>query len=609
MSVTVGHDPTDLRDQIYVPGLRLLGSEGGIAAQRRDGRIRTALRVRNQRDTPHCVGYALAGVIDLHRLKTGGAGRPADPVSASMLYDMAHRIENGGTAPGDGVYSLRSVIKAFYHYGCCPESAWPDLQPPVVDEVERFKAAQGVTLGAYFRVRALLNDYHCALNEADCILVSAELHQGWHAVDGGRIPLSHQGAGVHAFVIVGYGADGFLVLNSWGREWGGYKGLPGVALWRYADWARHVMDAWVLRLGVPAAGAFHVSVGEQGIGFPGLRIAAGSTACHQILGHFAHLDDGVHVEGGSYASSAHSVELTAARLAKGTRPVVLTIGGAMLGLKDAVAVETGRRHAIEAIGAYPYALIWCADLIEGTLPVLSHLIQTVVTRVGPHGETLKAEIERTTKPVGRSFWRDILRAAAVAGRHRAPGADGAAADILDRFAATGRPLHLVVDGAGAVLLAEYLLSLHEHGPEDADRRKALAEGFLSAVASIDLIAPTLEAEAFRRAYGPLLARLHDRGGDRAALWVPARDLEAHLSVDLYEGSLLELVLHGFEGRPPSAAYVGMSQDRARFAPPPGLTIRDIAPTVPGRRRYDYAEVTMNPACHADILQRISQWSL
>ena len=36
-------------------------------------------------------------------------------------------------------------------------------------------------------------------------------------------------AGGHAFAIVGYDQDGFIVLNSWGRNWGGYQGRSGMA--------------------------------------------------------------------------------------------------------------------------------------------------------------------------------------------------------------------------------------------------------------------------------------------------------------------------------------------------------------------------------------------
>ncbi len=50
--------------------------------------------------------------------------------------------------------------------------------------------------------------------------------------------------GAHAFAIVGYDAEGFWVMNSWGRGWG----AEGFGHWSYEDWRKHVLDAWVLRL-------------------------------------------------------------------------------------------------------------------------------------------------------------------------------------------------------------------------------------------------------------------------------------------------------------------------------------------------------------------------
>lgn len=87
----------------------------------------------------------------------------------------------------------------------------------------------------------------------------------------GRIvsPENFQDGGAHAFVIVGYNKTGFYVLNSWGRSWGGRFDddgrVPGIAHWSYKDWAESIMDAWILRLGVPTPEAFDYTVGPQTI--------------------------------------------------------------------------------------------------------------------------------------------------------------------------------------------------------------------------------------------------------------------------------------------------------------------------------------------------------
>ena len=51
--------------------------------------------------------------------------------------------------------------------------------------------------------------------------------------------------GGHAFALVGYNADGFIVQNSWGDRWG----LKGFAIVSYEDWVANGRDAWVCVMG------------------------------------------------------------------------------------------------------------------------------------------------------------------------------------------------------------------------------------------------------------------------------------------------------------------------------------------------------------------------
>lgn len=640
----LARDHSDLRDQIYQPSLRLLApaaSPGDFVSETcpTGGCPQYPLRDQGPRNG-YCVGYALSNLIDIHRLRSG-VEEAAQGVSPRMLYEMARLMEGRGSDDPDGVGSLRSAIKAFYHYGCCPEAIWPDVDshdalPDGPHHLDRLKAAQGVTLGAYYRVRPFLNDYHNALMDADGIIVSAETHAGWRAEElrsaatksdrKGRIPFSHQSGEPHAFVILGYDREGFLVLNSWGKDWGGYRGYPGVALWTYADWARTVMDAWVLRLGVPAPDAFLFSVGDQGINLGTDAIRAGSTARHQLEGHFAHLNDGKHVSGGSYASSRASVDAITDMLRKGGgkhhRAVMLSVSGSLLGLKDAFDFEARRRHSAEQIpGLYTYALLWSNDLIESAVPVLSHLFELAVGRIGPHSTQLNSEIEKTTAGIGRAFWREVKRAARKAGTHGNMNADphddqdGAAAELFDRFATTELPLHLLIEGVGCNLLARYLLSLRDPrvDPFERQRRDNLQKQFFNAVASINLIAPTMENDKFARALGPLIAHVAKQGTERVVLWVPSRQFEDRLAVAHYNGSMLDLVVRSFEGKSADATMIGMSKERtgieALKAGNPdlsGMMVQEILPQEPLRRRYDYHEVSLNKACHEAILNSIGR---
>ena len=149
-----------------------------------------------------------------------------------MIYECARLKRDGG--PADGV-SLRDVIKGFYNYGVCRDGLWPYVAggDPGQLSIERARDAKSLSLGAYYRLRPNLNTCHAALHETGALLVSAELHDGWRhdrvRAAGGVIvaPRPGQARGTlgdecHAFVVVGYTPEGFLVLNSWGRDWGGW---------------------------------------------------------------------------------------------------------------------------------------------------------------------------------------------------------------------------------------------------------------------------------------------------------------------------------------------------------------------------------------------------
>ncbi len=631
-------DPTDLRDHFYRPALLRLDPELLPPAFIED------FAVRDQGNTGHCTGYALAHLIDLHRhlsheASSAQRAKP-DEVSASMLYYMGRRQELpehvGGVSLEDGVHSVRSVIKGFYHYGVCRERSWSSTGEGVAEPLEvadleltpeRAKEAKGITLGAYYRIRPYLNDYHAALTEAQAILVSAEIHTGWHqdrisSPASGEIVPHEEWRGGHAFVIIGYTDRGFLVLNSWGSDWGRWNGLPGVALWTYEDWADRVLDAWVLRLGVPSPEAFAHSNRPTGISFDVGPIQGPSSACHQLLGHYAHLDDGRHVERGSYASTRRSVEMTAERLAgKGStddrQQIVLSIPGSLLDLKRAFAFEVARKPKLRSRGLYPYTLFWCNDVMETATAVLWRLFDEAIERVGLTSPNRDAMIEETCSGIGRAFWRDVRYGAEVAaayGPHVS--SDGHAAHLFDAFARIDQAeIHLVVDGAGSILLSEYLRNLtDDRAPE---RVVEARERFFARVGSLNLIAPTIDFERFAADLGPLIRSVTSRGEDRFTLVLPGEELEQRLSVGVYEKSILDLVMRSFEGRRSDQdGLVGMGYHRwpatherklvDELIPNGRIHHLEVPDGAQDRRRLDQSQVNYHEHGLHDVMETVAR---
>jgi hypothetical protein len=278
-------DVPDARDQLFQPALQPLPPR--LLPFKDEPPWWNPNRIRHQGHKPSCVGHALAAVIDHMRaaalvgfeksasaLKTSIKTTLGGPfVSSDMLYSMAqfHDEWSGEDYSGS---SIRGGLKGFFYNGVCSEAELSRRPTAPVKDMTPVEAstwfmtktlaeeARTIQLGAYYRVRPRLPDMHAALNEANALVVSATIHDGWKgttAVDS-KIRFSDRplgGAGprqaMHAFAVVGYDEVGFWIQNSWGRSWG----RQGLAHWSYEDWAANVVDAWVLRLAIlpPDSGA------------------------------------------------------------------------------------------------------------------------------------------------------------------------------------------------------------------------------------------------------------------------------------------------------------------------------------------------------------------
>jgi len=555
-------DPVDLRDRAYEPTLARLAPE-----LLPDPRLLAALRKRrrywnlprHQGDEGTCGGQALAALIDVERLRFGH--RRCTSVSARMLYQTARLKYDPGEPEG---VSLRDVIKAFYNYGVCSEKRWPYVageHPPGEIDVDRAREARNVTLGAYYRLRPNLNTYHAALHEAGALLVSAELHDGWlpervAAANGEIVPpkpgerSTALGYENHAFLIVGYTAKGFLVLNSWGRDWGGWSPgrgappIPGVALWPYGDWADQTMDGWVLRLGAGAADAFEYSIGDMGLGF-GSDTAARSTPIHAILGNFLHLDDGEFVTTGEHVSSIQTLRETERLLTgkKKVEGVLLTFAGGLLGLKPAAEQIARWKRLVREEGWHPFTILWCVDYVERARAVLEGVFAEAMARAGKPGPQFDRAVEDSAHGVGRALWRDVRCAAEHGARHGGPLHELVRAGVRIAGARGDFRLRIVAESEGAFALAALLGALARPGCDRESRP------FFDMLESVDLVAPPMTAAE----YGALALYLNAGWGKRhparrIRLHLPTAEDERRLAVPPYGLSYFELVRRAFQRR-------------------------------------------------------------
>jgi hypothetical protein len=547
-------DVPDIRDRLYEPTLRPLPSEMLPPKN---------LTILDQGQEGACTGFALAAAI--HRLlkvnpdTTDGRRR----VSPQMLYTMARRHDEWPGEDYEGS-SLRGALRGFYNCGVCSETLWGIKQQDVT--LASARDARTTTLGAYYRLRPNLSDYHAAINETGVIYVSASVHEGWENPAGGKIKPGGEETGGHAFVIVGYTDAGFWIQNSWGKDWG--KG--GLALWEYCDWARCITDAWVLQLAVSAPSAFGLGFSRGGgkTAVDVSRARRGKPHRQEIAGHFVHLNNGEYSKDAPYWSSAADVHATATAIAGGKSEHFLFYAhGGLNSPEDAATRTAATFDGFARNSIYPYSVFYDTGLARTLKDIIVAEAKKIAGLTGGIGDFWDGLVEKAVGPVGKSLWREMKRDACLpfeAGR------DGEAAlkAFLAAFAARkgGLPIHMAGHSTGGVQIGHLL---------DALERIAIKP---ITIESISLMAPACTIDFYKQHYRPYLTGTSTKGRPTRVrvqrLHVYNLDDEAEKDDNtgqVYRKSLLYLVSNAFE-EDRKAPLLGMQKFTGGIANDKGLTL-------------------------------------
>lgn len=623
MSTVQLRDAEDLRDLVYRPALAPLPAKHFPEELNLLGDT-PVIKIRDQRDSSQCTGYALAALIDIQRVETNGHADPVEPVSASMLYELGRLVSFGTSGSTPGRLSLRSTIKGFYHNGVCLESLWQDEDPLIQMTVDRAKNARSIALGTYYRVQQYLPDYHNALYEGKAIVASARVHDGWRldqVRQHGRIEVQSTGMGAHAFVIIGYDSKGFYVFNSSGTGWAGVDqdtgvSIPGVAHWSYRDWAENIIDAWVLRLAVPTPESFDYSVGLQGRQYayladpqrrlsdneehraadqrPGRHQDRFSTPRRCVIGHYLHLDNNQFVESGNYPDSAVSLDRTLNYLhtrisdpsdsddpEQGPHRVYLRITGDRDNVEDSMARISVLRRRLRHQRVYPVSIVWCAGLAAGFSVAVNACVQEVVRKMpDPSGERDDL-IEAHLRAIGQPFWR-LLNQEAETLAHDTGRLDHILDwlnQAYDNLAATHSgiaPLiepgniDVVFEGAGSMVMAHWLR-----------QRKSKVASLLRHTRRVHVVFPTLLVSELLDCLSQVAEtddaarRLLD---EKFVLHVPTRSCLENSTAGAYMKSWFHLANNSFVNLPPGSIHTSRSDrtDLAREQYPDGIAALSLA---------------------------------
>ncbi|TCL75694.1 alpha/beta hydrolase [Rhizobium sp. BK251] len=580
--LNVRPDPIDFRDRIYEPGLVEIGTILPPPDMAKMG-----LAVRAQGSEGSCTGQALAAVVDLQNIirRHAGADVP-ERVSARMLYEQARLFDEyaDDRLPGS---SARGAIKGFYHHGVCSSVVVPYIDGDVSYKLTApiAKDAKKVTLGAYFRLRHFLNHYHAALSEAKAIYCTAMIHNGWSAAEvsrnQGRIRLPKAGVaaaqliGAHAFAIVGYDCDGFIVLNSWGTRWGAFDfsakahprpqpgeaapvgQLPGMAHWSFEDWSAHVLDAWVLRLQAPAglpsgyAGGYRTAA-KQDLQ-PGFGLFRASEPNLKIVGNYIHVKDGRYCGEPPYASSAEAIEETIRHLTdesdKGGAGkydhVLFYAHGGINSLDAAIARTAAMSDGFKRNRVWPIFYLWRTGLGEVAEDLIGRVWERVSGRAAGPGlqDLTDTLIEGAARPLVTPFWREMKTDAFLCSdvsTEKAGDAWRATRRIIEAVAAgaNAKTVHFVGHSAGATFLAHMF-----------DRARQDGVSFAKRVGTVSLFAPACDVSTFTTMLKPVAPDLVAKREPFAVYNLTDTAERDDNVVDLYRKSLLYLVSNALEGRP------------------------------------------------------------
>jgi pimeloyl-ACP methyl ester carboxylesterase len=536
----IHRDSTDFRDLIYRAAL--------IPLKREILPVEKYIRVRNQLKSGACGGFGLAAVIDyLNQLRhRDGIIDHFEKVSARMLYEMGKRHDRWPGESYEGS-SARGAMKGWHKQGVCGEDDWPySAESAGSLTALRQERALANPMGAYYRILPNRTDMQAALNEVGAVFATAYVHVGWKTPDKGRIAFDGSGEetperlGGHAFAILGYTDEGLIIQNSWGKEWStlklGGQSYRGLALWKYADFDANLMDAWVARMARPVesvralTGGSDIRQTESGPE----RVESGPPAV-EIRDHYLHIDDGRFDPEGTYPSD----DLQARELMKkvvSSDHVLLWAHGGLNSVKGS-AKRVGKLSPVfTANGIHDLHFIWETGLLGELRDVLLGKQDFVKDRVGGLSSWWDRLLEKSTWPLGRPLWREMISDADMAFDARHADGDRPAGsrtlDLLKReLPATTRPkIHLVGHSAGAIWLAHLLGRWHDlQGPK---------------IENLVLLAPACTHDLFR---SHILPRLKDHTIERLRLFVLSDDKEKKDTVKkIYRKSLLYLVSNSYQ---------------------------------------------------------------
>ncbi|HEU5179847.1 MAG TPA: hypothetical protein VFW45_03580, partial [Candidatus Polarisedimenticolia bacterium] len=409
------------------------------------------------------------------------------------------------------------------------------------------------------------------------------------------IPADSRAMGLHAFAIVGYCPEGFIIQNSWGEGWGS----RGLAILSYEDWIENRQDAWVARPGPEtwdqkgsprifldgfmgaAQSADTARAGTSGV--DGLEIDPRALAYLVNTGDRGELSDGGRLRTPEKDLPAMASRARLARISSdGYRDIVLYAHGGLIselaGAKRAAELWSFCRN----IGLTAWFFVWETGIGEtllgylrsrndGSGPTVSRTMGSLLSELNLEAaredlekqiselvDKLQEELGAGLAPLVRKGWNELHGRADGAARLRSKGGAALFANQLLQAIAEGGPgeryrIHLVAHSAGAIYLGRLYQQFLRGAIASLRGRVTLG--------SIAFMAPALSVASARRVFAPE-GRL-PVPSERFTIWTLSSDDERDDEIGIYPGSLLTYVADHLERAGGREPILGIRKDFER----------------------------------------------
>lgn len=154
--------------------------------------------IENQGSKPWCAAYSATSYAEAILWRKNGYHKDIDP---APIYKHAKTID--GNPTGDGT-SLTAVLEAL---------TARDIFDKNICKIRTFG-------GLSYGNESYKDAIKYAIHKYGCCLIGCDIDTSWYTPKAGVINGGGKSLGGHAVVCYGYTEEGFLILNSWGEDWG-----------------------------------------------------------------------------------------------------------------------------------------------------------------------------------------------------------------------------------------------------------------------------------------------------------------------------------------------------------------------------------------------------